>query len=386
MRPIRLFALSFAVGVGALAGCGEGTGAAQSSAAISATAVHPENPGRKKFLTAMTRNLYIGADLFAPFQSEDPLGAAEQVWAEILASNFAARAGAIADEIVGASPDVVGLQEVYRFIVTPLGAAEPVLQDLDYLALLMGELEAIAPGRYRVAASQDETNLPIPFPDLIPGLPVQIRIIDRDVILADADVEVGATDGGNFTARFETQLADIDVVQLRGWVKATVRKERVETTFVNTHLEVKEFGPLQALQAIELAGLFGSVRPIVVVGDTNSDPEDPPIPFTPAPGAPQVLLPTPYTTLSSLFTDAWTNVGDGSGLTCCFDADIAPPSRDLFERVDLVLVGADATSKAAWRVGLEPLEDLGNRWPSDHAGVAAILRFNDTETVSLEIE
>jgi hypothetical protein len=131
MRPSRLFALSFAVGVGALAGCGEGTGAAQSSAAISATAVHPENPGRKKFLTAMTRNLYIGADLFAPFQSEDPLGAAEQVWAEILASSFAARAGAIADEIVGASPDVVGLQEVYRFIVTPLGAAEPVLQDLD---------------------------------------------------------------------------------------------------------------------------------------------------------------------------------------------------------------------------------------------------------------
>ncbi len=383
MRVSKPFLVSLtAASLAALAGCGPGAdGPASTRAAVSSTSVHPESPGRKKFLTVMTRNVYVGADLFEPFQSEDPLGTAAKVWAEIQASDFASRAGAIAEEIAGASPDLVALQEVYRFVVTPLGATEPVLQELDYLALLM---EKLAPGRWRVAAAQPQTDLLIPFP----GLGVQIRIVDRDVILADVGVDVLATDSGNFAAHFETTLGGVvDVVVKRGWVEAVVRKEGLTTTLVNTHLEGKEFGPLQSLQAGELALRVGGVEPLVVVGDTNSDPGDPPYTIPgPNPGDPPTVVPTPYQILTGSLADTWIQAGEGPGLTCCFDADIAPPSRALYERVDLVLLRGAVTPKAAWRVGLDPLATLGDRWPSDHAGVIGILRFDDTSELLAEVE
>lgn len=367
----RIFAVSLIVGAGALAGCGSEPGAIadQSSAAVvSAAAVHPENPGQKKFLTVMTRNVYLGADVFAPFQSEDPLGTAAQVWADIQASDFPSRAAAIADEIVEASPDVVGLQEMYRFVVTPLDPSQPGAQELDFVALLLEQLEQRAPGRYRLAASQAETDLVIPFP----SLGVQIRMIDHDVILADSDVAVGATSGASYAPRLEVSLGGLAVTALRGWVSAEIAKERVETTFVNTHLEVREFGPLQGLQAIELAQRFASARPLVLVGDLNSDPRDPPAPFPSYPGG---LVPSPYTTLTSFLQDAWAVAGRGDGFTCCFDADITPPSRPLSERIDFALFAADAKVMDVTRVGLDPVAFLDG-WPSDHAGVVATLRFD----------
>jgi hypothetical protein len=97
-----------------------------------------------------------------------------------------------------------------------LGATTPVVQDLDFVALFLARLEARAPGRYRLAASQQQTDLTIPFP----SLQVQIRVMDRDVILVDADVEVSATSGGTFEARLVTSLAGIPVQALRGWVAA----------------------------------------------------------------------------------------------------------------------------------------------------------------------
>lgn len=352
--------LMFVLAAAALAACGS----ARDDAALEAGALRGAE--RAMTVTVMTRNLFVGADLFAPFTSEDPLGAAADVWHAIQDSDPGTRMEAIADEIVLARPDLVGLQEAYRFVVTPFGETEPVLLDIDFLGSLETALAARDHPLQRVV-EQVHTVLTVPF-----GA-VQVTMIDRDAILADVDVDVLTSGGGNFAAEYVTTLADVIPVHLtRGWTEATVQHDGVEFTFVNTHLEVKEFGPLQALQAIELLERFGSVAPLVLVGDTNSDPRDPPNPFEFAPGG---FLPTPYTTLSSLLTDAWPGVG---GLTCCFDPDLTPPTRPLYERVDLVLTTPGFSPTFTFRIGFQPLPALAlpdgpPRWPSDHAGVVAFL-------------
>ena len=261
-----------ALAAAALAACGSAGDGALAGDAISASAVDPGNAGGNKLVTVMTRNLYVGGDLFLPFVSPDPLLAASTVWGDILASDPAARMAAIADELRIARPDLVGLEEAYRFIVTPLGATSPVLLDLDYLALLEGALSGPDDPPLRRIAEQTHTVITIPFP----AQGIQITLIDRDAILADDDVNVRSVGGGNFDAEFPTTLAGVIPVHLlRGWVEAEVKHQGVDFTFVAVHLETKDFGPLQSLQASELLQRFGGTAPTIVVGDMNSDPGDP---------------------------------------------------------------------------------------------------------------
>lgn len=370
--------LVLVIAAAALAACGSGGNTAASAGLSSNGDRRDGGPGKP--LTVMTRNLFVGGDLFLPFVSPDPLAAASTVWGDILASDVPGRMMGIAEEIRAARPDLVGLQEVYRFVVTPLGESAPVLLDLDFLALLEGALESPGHwdgdldgrdddvpgnGRWSVAAQQEHTILTVPFPEQ----GVQITMIDRDAILVGPGVHVLATSGGHFAAEFVTTLAGvIPVHQRRGWVEADVRRRGVELKFVNVHLEVKEFGPLQSAQTQELLGRFAGLAPVVLVGDFNSSPVDPAYVVSP------VTIPTPYQLLAGAFTDVWDAVGVGTGLTCCFPPDLTPPG-ELFERVDLVWFHGAFTPVAAYRTGLEPLAALGGRWPSDHAGVVAKLRI-----------
>jgi endonuclease/exonuclease/phosphatase family metal-dependent hydrolase len=373
MNTQRLLSTLLLVLATSLAACGSSTDV-ESSDAISARAVDPGNAGGNKLLTVMSRNLYVGGDLFEPFLSSDPLGTAAKVWGEILASDPLGRMAAVADEIGQARPDLVGLQEAYRFVVTPLGSDEPILLDLDFVAGLEAALGARTLP-YRLVAQQQHTVLTVPFP----AQNIQITMIDRDAILAGEDVAVGSSGGGDFAAEFVTTLAGvIPVHQKRGWVEVSAKHQGVDFTFVNVHLETKDFGPLQSIQALELAARFAATAPLVAVGDINSDPTDPAHPVSPT-----ATVPTPYTILTGALTDAWAALGNGSGPTCCFDADITPPSRDLFERVDVVLFRGAITPAAARRVGLDPLASIGGRWPSDHAGVVATLRLEDPRFFAL---
>lgn len=367
----------------ALAACSGGPGVSAQGASTGAAGAAREGAEAKK-LTVLTRNLYVGGDLFLPFVSPDPLLAVSTVWGDILASDVPGRMRAVADEIATARPDLVGLQEAFRFVVTPLGASAPVLLDLDFLALLQGALDSPGrwdgdldgddddvPGqaRYRLAATQPHTVLSVP----IPAQGIQITMTDRDAILVGPGVHVLATSGGDFAAEFDTTLAGVVPVRLkRGWVQADVRRRDAALSFVNVHLETKSFGPLQSLQAQELLALLPAQGPLVVSGDFNSSPEDPPV-FVGT-----TAVPTPYQLLTSVLSDTWAAVGDGPGLTCCFPGDLRPPG-DLVERVDLVLFRGGVTARAASRVGTEPLAALGGRWPSDHAGVVARLRVPETE-------
>src|SRR5687767_5501068 len=102
-RPLLRAAAAFAAAVVLLTG-----------AVAPAAADH-----REPSLRVMTRNLYLGADLTPALDPRnDPaafLAAVRSIYAEKQATDFDARAKAIAQEIDRTGPDLIGLQEVSRW-------------------------------------------------------------------------------------------------------------------------------------------------------------------------------------------------------------------------------------------------------------------------------
>lgn len=92
-------------------------------------------------LKAMTYNLYLGGDV-APLLNASPgdlPARVERLWRTVQDTNWASRARAIAAAIVDSKPDVVALQEVYRWsTVTKLREVEVVH---DFLATLLEALD-----------------------------------------------------------------------------------------------------------------------------------------------------------------------------------------------------------------------------------------------------
>jgi hypothetical protein len=66
----------------------------------------------------MSRNLYLGADVYAAARFLPDLQAASQyLWDNMQQTLFVARADAFADEVMRTRPDVIGLQEAATGIV-----------------------------------------------------------------------------------------------------------------------------------------------------------------------------------------------------------------------------------------------------------------------------
>ena len=108
-----------------------------------ATAGAKQPPGKdKRQLSVMTQNLYLGSTLTPAITATTPaafLAAVAQIYGTAVATNFPRRAEAIADTIAAEEPDLVGLQEVTKWIAqrTVAGSALP---SYDFLAILQAEL------------------------------------------------------------------------------------------------------------------------------------------------------------------------------------------------------------------------------------------------------
>ena len=66
----------------------------------------------KRELTVMSQNLYLGADLTPAVTATTPeefVAALNGIFAEFAATDYVTRSGAIADEILAAGPDLIGL-------------------------------------------------------------------------------------------------------------------------------------------------------------------------------------------------------------------------------------------------------------------------------------
>ncbi|NTX66292.1 endonuclease/exonuclease/phosphatase family protein [Myxococcus sp. CA051A] len=332
-------------------------------------------PGAAQF-KVMTRNLYLGGniELLATAQTPQQIPAiAAQLYTTVQATNFPERAKAIADEIQSTNPALVGLQEVslYRtqspsdFASNPVPNAQTVTY--DFLAILLAELQSRGLN-YRAAATVQNADAEVPAAlagnatDL-----TDVRLTDRDVILARGDVQIANVVTGNYAYAQEVPVGGASIRFLRGFNKLDATVDGARITFVNTHLETLR--PGNENQATELAALVNTYdRPLIVVGDLNTGP-----------GAATTGYPTIVGPGTGL-VDAWSTVGTGDGFTCCFSETVNDANTDaLDERIDLVLYAGDNVNPQSAVVVGTLIDDrtVSGLWPSDHAGLVVEFRVDD---------
>jgi endonuclease/exonuclease/phosphatase family metal-dependent hydrolase len=324
-------------------------------------------------ITVMTRNLYVGTgvgDVFRASSWSELVAAGSRAWATLLASDFPARAGALADEIAQAGPDVVGLQEVTLWRdQTPgdlLTQPTPNATDVafDFLAILQGELSARGVPYIAVATS---TGADVEFPRQGPGAGlVDLRLTDRDVLMVRSDLadKFSNPRDGHYTAQFSEPFLIGPATSTRGWTSIDFRPNPTTTPvrIFATHLEVAEpvTGGAQERQGDELLAMIAaSPYPVIALGDFNA----------PADGA---LAPT-YQNLTAVLDDAWTSTRPADrGWTCCQAPSLADAVGRDNMRIDLVLASEDLPVTRVARTGVRPFRAApAPLWASDHFGVTA---------------
>ena len=321
-------------------------------------------PPEATTLTVMTYNVYVGSsaeELLATMnQLEIPEKVAE-MYGNVMQSDFPARAAAIARIVKESEPHVIGLQEISLIrkqdsadsLVNPLPNAA-----LDFLAVLQDALQAEGLS-YAVAGKVE--NVDIEMPMLTPTGLVDVRITDYDVILARSDVAVA----NPMTATYQAALpiAHLGIEVPRGYVAVDATVGDVTYRVVNTHLEA--FNQLHRVAQMQelVASLSDVTLPVILLGDFNTAAPD---------GAAYQLL------VGAGYADVWQADSEGTGNTCCQDADLMNEESDLGKRIDQVFIkGVSLREGAAIRTATvgDQAEDKtpGGLWPSDHAGVVAHL-------------
>ena len=335
-------------------------------------------PGKE--LTVLTRNIYLGADLApiigVPSPQLIPIRTAA-VWASVLATNFPERARAIADEIVRAQPDVIGLQEVSLWRTQFPGDAHlpnsvaATDTAFDFLQILLDELAARGQ-RYVVASVAQGVDAELFYFTGTPGasLTRDVRMTDRDVILAKDNITIFNPAGAQYAAKVTMPLGGAGgpaVTIPRTWTSVDVKFHGETFRFFNTHLEVEggAFAPLQVAQGNEAIALLStSPYPVIAVGDYNS----------PTDGS---ATPTYANLINAGYTDVWPLVTIADpGFTAGLRGDLLGPVTDLNTRIDLALFRGNVTAVSAYRIGFqESNRTPSGLMPSDHAGLVATVRL-----------
>jgi endonuclease/exonuclease/phosphatase family metal-dependent hydrolase len=323
-------------------------------------------------LTLMTWNIYQGTDLSPLFNATTPsefVSAVGSAYNRLQATAFGERADSLADEIQKTRPDLIGLQEVIllRTQIPSDGPATPATNiSLDYLQILIDTL-AERGLTYEPIVVQNGSDIEVP--GLISTGLVDIRLTDRDVILArtdNKDFTLSNTNGAQFAAKLPLTTPFGPISIPRSWVSVDVTFDKGEKArIVSTHLE--PLSPnIQGLQADELLNGPGNTHlPVVFIGDFNSNADG--------------TKTQTYTKLKNAgFIDAWTIKGKGIGFTCCQADDLLNQDSSLTKRTDLVMFRGDFKVKNIGLVGDSPNDrTISGLWPSDHAGVVATLKLNN---------
>jgi endonuclease/exonuclease/phosphatase family metal-dependent hydrolase len=369
-------------------------------------------------INAMTRNLYLGADIFKVVEAAlgppdpDKYGldvpwAVDEVYQTMLYTNFEARAEAIADEIAAAKPQVIGLQEVSTFYIQTPGdflIGNPVQADtvvIDFYEVLNDALEAR--GMYYDAFSVTNADVELPMltdlqfvpdpPYVIPSFD-DVRMVDHDYVLVRKGHAASVADVGNYGFNLGLYLGDVYVEFTRGFVIVDVDVKGESYRFASTHLEVRSapesiYRVVQAAQMYQLLDTLDDLstidpKPVILVGDLNSSSDDVPF-FDPVY---ELIVPPYMQAVYAGYLDTWLLQSKyDEGYTSGFEEEINLPEDALETRIDHIFLAPydlalDKVSSDV--VGDDPSEMVLNDndpdpeallWPSDHAGVVAKIKF-----------
>ncbi len=333
-----------------------------------------------------TRNLYLGTPIELAIQP--PAGmtlyqAIDYLWSITVATDFPARAGALADEIAAHKPALVGLQEVALWRTQcdptlppcgdgPWNPAEFVVY--DFLAELLAALQARG---LTYAAVASVVNFDGEFTGASGN---DYRYTDRDVIIALQGVQTANARGGNFAHNLTVIVGGFPITITRGWVSVDAAVDGKPFRFASAHLDDQD--PVsQGEQAREFLDKVSTTLPLVAVGDFNSNPTL--SEYRPAYG----ILTAPATGLM----DVWAHLRPADqGFSCCRDAALGPPDPPpyfqtpisdpaslLYERIDLVLHSSQFMPEwidlTAGNGAAIPASGL---WQSDHGGVFSGLELD----------
>jgi endonuclease/exonuclease/phosphatase family metal-dependent hydrolase len=322
----------------------------------------------------MTQNMYEGTNFTEIVSATSPaafLSAVTLTYQNILATQPAVRAAAVAKQIARERPDLVALQEaaILRSGLVPVTAPPTPVPtvDEDQLVLLLAELERLGRPYHPVA--------------IVPNLDAQapsstgnsVRITDRTVILARGghsadDIKLSNAQVQEFLAvrAFPTPVG-VSIPNLRGWASVDVKVNGRAFRLITTHLEtVQPFNLAQAKEALQSA-VNSTTLPVVFVGDFNvvaNSPSDP-----------------TFTTYQALINagliDAWQQKRSADpGFTCCQLPTVDNATTNLNQRIDLVLIRGRIDVRDIRLVGDQPSDRVGGFWPSDHAGIVATLKIH----------
>ena len=325
-------------------------------------------------LTVMTRNIYLGGNIFGPIagQTRDEFERlAGVLWAEVQSTDFVGtRARLLAREVKRTKPDLIGLQEVALWRRGPDGvkdgATTPSTQVVyNFLKTFRAQLRRLDL-RYGVGVKQREANIEAPIDA---GYDVRLTMFDVVMFRKRRDLRVTDQVSGNYETTVGVPTPAGTLTSTRGFAAVDVRFKRKRLRFVNTHLEAAGDDPREA-QARELIARGGPLRgrrQLIVVGDFNSDPQGRESPS----GAFDILA-------GFGLRDTWRRGPFGPGFSCCLEgSDARDPNTNGFDhRIDLILAKPKLRAIRGQVVGDELRDRAPNGlWPSDHAGVVTRLRL-----------
>lgn len=248
-------------------------------------------PGDRS-ISVLTHNIYLGADIGLALDLVPDLKAAAQaMWDQVQATDFAERAPALAAIVNEVDPAVIGLQEVARWLCTPDDQTEPVAVvdfTTEYLAAIaaagtgyvvasVNGTEAVSPG-FSIAPLVGATVVTAPevFGPLFGVDEASCGFAVEDVVLVRSDLAGSVVEAGFVTYDTVTSFIPGFIEVARGFAYADVTIDGVDVRFVSTHLEsARPDGedPPSALQARELVTALTAVSgPVVVMGDFNAGP------------------------------------------------------------------------------------------------------------------
>lgn len=240
-----------------------------------------------------SRNIYLGADVGVAMELlPDFSGAAQFMWDQVNANDFAQRAPLLAQELITTGAQVIGIQEATTWqCKSGFFRREKVVH--DFLAQLIDELAkrganfSIASQAGRQALNPGFEISPIPyltmvtdqrlFPTLFGAERAACGFTISDALLVRDDITVLDAGTSEFSATYS--IIPTLMTVYRGYAWADLKIGASTFRAITTHLESlwdSDEIPNAAIQAAELIDdLKDSTMPVVIMGDFNSDPRDP---------------------------------------------------------------------------------------------------------------